>query len=160
MKKNTLYLTRGALIASIYFVMTMISAAFGLHNSIIQVRLSEMLCILPIFFPEAVIGLTVGCLISNLISGSVLDITFGTIATLIGAVGARLLSKLPPKLIWIATVPTILANTIIIPVVLIYSYGAAPASYPYFLLTVGVGELISAGILGSGLYYTMRKYKK
>jgi len=158
MKKNTtLYLTRGALIAALYVALTYASALFGLSSGAIQFRISEMLCILPVFMPEAIVGLTLGCLISNLLTGAVVwDIIFGTVATLIGAFGARLLRRLPSRLMWIATIPTILANAIIVPFVLIYAYGV-PDAYPYLILTVGIGELVCAGVMGSVLYYTLRK---
>ena len=158
-RKNhtTLYLTRGALIAAMYVAMTYLSFLFGLASGVIQFRISEALCILPIFFPEAILGLTVGCLLSNLLTGCVLwDIVFGAVATFIGAVGARLMRKLPKKLIFLATIPTILANAIIVPFVLLYAYGAE-GGYFFFLLTVGLGELVCAGIGGTALYYALKK---
>jgi uncharacterized membrane protein len=157
MKNNTtLYITRGALIAALYVALTYASALFGLSSGAIQFRISEMLCILPVFMPEAVIGLTLGCLISNLLTGSVIwDIIFGSFATLIGALGARILRKLPKRLMWLATLPTVFANAIIVPFVLIYAYGAKDA-YLYLMLTVGIGEIVCAGIMGSVLYYTIR----
>ncbi len=160
MKKNsTLYLTRGALVAALYTVLTYTTTVLGLSSGIIQFRISEMLCILPIFMPEAVLGLTVGCLISNIISGCVIwDIIFGTLSTLIGALGAMLLKNLPEKLIWLATIPTVLANSFIIPFVLIAFYGAQDA-YFYIVMTVGIGETVCAGIGGTVLYYSVRKSK-
>ena len=162
-RKNTpaLYLTRGAIIAALYVVLTYISAMLGLSSGVIQLRISEALCILPIFFPEAIPGLFIGCLISNLMVPGVViwDVIFGSLATLIGAVGARLLRFLPPKYMWVATLPTIIANMIIVPLVLIYAYGT-PDSYPFLLLTVGIGEVVCGGIGGSGLYYVMKKYDK
>lgn len=157
--KITLYTTRGALIAALYVILTELSTLIGLSSGAIQFRISEALCILPIFFPEAIPGLFIGCIISNLmVPGIVIwDIVFGSLATLIGAVGARLLMKLPERLKWMATLPTILANMIIVPLVLIYAYGA-PDSYPFLMLTVGVGEIVCAGAGGSGLYYLLRRY--
>ena len=150
-------LTRGALIAALYVALTYVSAAFSLSSGAIQFRLSEMLCILPIFMPEAVVGLTLGCLLANLLTGCVFwDIIFGAVATFIGAVGARLLRKLPEKLKFIATVPTVLANAIIVPFVLMYAYGA-PGSYFYFALTVGIGEVVCASVLGTVIYYPLKK---
>ena len=86
-KKNlTIYTTRGALIAAIYVALTAIASAVGLSSGAIQFRISEALCILPIFMPEAVPGLFIGCLISNVLSGCVVwDVIFGSLATLIGA---------------------------------------------------------------------------
>ncbi len=160
-KKLTLYTTRGALIAALYFALTSLATAIGMSSGVIQFRISEALCILPIFFPEAIPGLFVGCLISNLmVPGAVIwDIIFGSLATLIGAVGARMLRTIPEGYKWVVTLPTILANTVIIPFVLIFAYGA-PDSYWFLMLTVGIGEIACAGVLGSGLYYVLRKYVK
>ena len=159
--KATLYTTRGALIGALYVILTMLASAVGLSSGVIQFRISEALCILPIFFPEATLGLFVGCFISNLlVPGAVIwDIIFGSLATLIGAIGARMLKELPEKYKWVATIPTILANAIIVPFVLIYAYGA-PDSYFYLALTVGIGEVVCAGFGGSGLYYLLKKYEK
>ena len=159
-KSSALYVTRGALVGALYVALTYLSSMVGLSSGVIQFRISEALCILPVFMPEAIPGLFIGCLVSNLLATGVqpLDIIFGSIATLIGAVGAYLLHKLPPKLAWCATVPTILANAIIVPLVLIFAYGAE-GGYFFFMLTVGIGELVCAGIGGTLLYYSMRKFK-
>ncbi len=157
-KKNlTLYTTRGALIAAIYVALTAIASAVGLSSGAIQFRISEALCILPIFMPEAVPGLFIGCLVSNILSGCVVwDVIFGSLATLIGAIGARLLIKLPEKFKWVCTLPTILANAIIVPFVLIYAYGV-PDAYWLLMISVAVGEIVCAGIGGTGLYYLIKK---
>ena len=160
-KNLTLYTTRGALIAALYVTLTSLATAIGMSSGVIQFRISEALCILPIFFPEAIPGLFVGCLISNLmVPGAVIwDIIFGSLATLIGALGARMLRTVPEKYKWVTTLPTVFANMIIIPLVLIFAYGA-PDSYWFLMLTVGIGEIVCAGVLGSGLYYVLRKYVK
>lgn len=160
-KQITLYTTRGALIAALYVLLTELATLMGLSSGVIQFRFSEAMCILPIFFPEAIPGLFIGCLISNLMVPGVViwDVIFGSLATLIGAIGARLLRNLPQKYKWVATIPTIAANMIIVPFVIIYAY-AAPDSYWFLMLTVGIGELICAGFGGSALYYTMKKHDK
>ena len=156
-REITLYTTRGALIAALYVVMTMVATALGLSSGVIQFRFSEVLCILPLFFPEAVPGLFLGCLISNLLSDCQFwDIIFGSLATLIGALGARLLCKLPEKFKWVCTVPTILANMIIIPFVLQLVYNA-PDTYIFLMITVGIGEIVCAGFGGTALYYMLKR---
>ena len=158
-RSATLALCRGAIIAALYIALTYLSFAFGLASGVIQLRLSEALCILPLFFPEAVMGLTVGCLLSNLLMGSALwDIIFGSLATLIGALGCYLLRRLPDAFKFIATLPTVIANAIIVPIVLIYAYGATEG-YLFILATVTLGEVLSAGVLGTLLYYGMKKSK-
>lgn len=150
--KSTIYLTRGALIAALYVALTFVSSLMGLSSGPIQLRLSEALTILPVIFPEAIPGLFIGCLIANLLTGAVIwDVIFGSLATLIGAAGAYFLRKLPRKLIWLATLPTVLSNALVVPLVIIFAYGASDA-YGFLFLTVGLGELLSAGVLGTILY--------
>ena len=92
--KKVLFLTHAAMIAALYVVLTFISNAFGLASGAIQVRLSEALIILPVFTPAAIPGLYIGCLLSNLLCGGcLLDILLGSLATLIGALGARAMRK-------------------------------------------------------------------
>ena len=157
--KSVLYLTRGALIGAMYVALTYLAFLLGLSSGVIQFRISEALCILPIFFPEAVLGLTIGCIISNLITGAVFwDIVFGSLATFIGAMGARLLRKLPDKLKFLTTLPTLFSNAIIVPFVLLFAYGIE-GGYWYFFLTVGLGELVCATVGGMLLYYSLKNIK-
>lgn len=153
MKENmTKKVAFGGVIAALYVVLTMLSAAMGLASGAIQVRLSEMLTILPVFTASAVPGLTVGCLLANLITGCALwDVVFGSLATLIGAAGTRLLRK-KPMLAWI---PPVISNMIIVPIVLQQVYGV-PDAWWYLVLTVGAGEVISCGILGLLLYHSIK----
>ena len=158
-KTHALYLTRGALIAALYVALTYFAALFGLSSGAIQFRISEALTILPVFLPEAIPGLTIGCLIANLIAGGVFwDLVFGTLATLLGAVGARIIGRIAKKQLWLATIPTILSNAFIVPPVLIYAYGV-PDAYFYLVATVGIGEIVCAGILGASLGYSLKKSK-
>ena len=156
-KKTTLLLTRAGMIAAIYVVLTMLAATLGLSSGAIQLRLSEALCLLPLIFPEAVFGLTLGCALANMITGCVFwDIIFGSVATLIGALGAYLLRKLPEKFDFAATIPTILANAIIVPFILIWAYGVSDGFW-FLFMTVGIGEVLSAGVLGTIIYKQIKK---
>ena len=148
-------LTIGGAIAALYVVLTLVANAFGLASGAIQVRLSEALTILPCFTAAAVPGLTVGCILANLVTGCApWDVVFGSLATLIGAVGTYLLRK-KPLLAWI---PPVLSNAIIVPIVLQKVYGV-PDSFWYLMLTVGAGEVIACGILGLLLYKALSKTK-
>ena len=156
---STRYLTRGALISALYVGLTYVSTIFGLSSGAIQFRISEILCILPIFMPEAIAGLYIGCILSNIVSGCVLwDIVFGSIATLIGAVGAYLLRKLPYKFKWVATLPNLLSNMIIVPFVLMYAYGVESGFF-MLSLSVGIGEAVCGVIGGASLYYSVKDLK-
>ena len=155
MSKKTNFLTQSALIASLYVALTFVSAAMGIASGAIQVRLSEALTILPIFTASAVPGLFIGCIVANLLTGAALwDIVFGSVATLLGAIGTRLLRKNR----YLATLPPILSNTIIIPFVLKIAYGVSEG-YSFLFLTIFLGELISCGVLGTMLSKALDKTK-
>ena len=160
--KKVLFVTQAAVIAAIYVVLTMFIAAFNLASGNIQVRISEALCILPFFTPAAIPGLWIGCLLANLLTGaSIFDIVFGSLATLIGAIGTYLLRKHK----FLCTLPPVISNMVIIPVVLRYAYqltfiyNGIDFSIPFFALTVGIGEVISICVLGSILLNVLNKYK-
>ncbi len=155
MKEKTRFITRAALIAAIYTVLTGLSYLAGLDKGVIQLRLSEALGFLPCFMPAAVPGLFVGCLISNIVYGAALpDIIFGSLATLLGALGTYALRKYP----LLAPVPPIVANALIVPPLLIFAYGV-PQSYPYILLTVTAGEILACAVIGYPLMFLLGKYK-
>ncbi len=156
MKNNTLYLTQGALIAALYVALTIISNFAGLANGAIQLRLSEMLTILPVFTVAAIPGLAVGCALANIATGCALwDIVFGTLATTLGALGTYYIGRKYP---YIGPIFPIAANALIVPKILQIVYGAEGA-YWYFVLTVGIGEILSCGALGILLYRALRKTK-
>ena len=160
--KNVTMITQGAIIAALYVVLTMIANAMGLANQAIQIRFSEALCILPFFTVAAIPGLTVGCLISNMLTGAMVwDVLFGSLATLLGAIGTYLLRKNKVLMMF----PPVIANAVIVPFVLRYGYGITwmlgevEWSIPYFAITVGIGEIISVCGLGGMLYRALLPYK-
>lgn len=155
-------MVQAAMVAAIYVVLTYIANAFGLANHVVQVRFSEALTILPYFTPAAIPGLFIGCLLSNILTGCALpDIIFGSLATLIGALGTYALRRWK----WCAPVCPIIANTVIVPLILIYGYGlmldglTVLQCFGYYCLTVGAGEIISCGVLGMILLFSLQKYK-
>lgn len=152
---RVLYLTNAAVIAALYIILTFLANSFGLANYAVQVRFSEALTVLPYFTPAAIPGLFAGCILSNLLTGCVpLDVIFGSLATLLGALGTYALRRYK----WLAPLPPVLANTLIVPYVLAYVYHFE-GSILYFRLTVGAGEVISCGILGMILLFSLEKYK-
>lgn len=152
--KKVLFLTQAAMIAAIYVVLTVIFRVFSFGQ--IQVRIAEALTILPAFTPAAIPGLFIGCLIGNIIGGSILpDIILGSLATLIGAYFTYLLRKQNK---FLAPLPPIISNILIIPFVLRYAYGFN-LPIPFMMLTVGIGEIISCGVLGMILYSALQKHR-
>ena len=152
-RNKTLQIANAGMIAALYVVLTWIANLLGLASGAIQVRLSEALTILPVFTASAVPGLTVGCVLANLVTGcAAWDVVFGSVATLIGAVGTRLLKNRPLA----AWIPPVLSNAAIVPVILIKVYGV-PDAWWFLVLTVGAGEVISCGLLGLLLWKAMKR---
>lgn len=153
--KRILFLTQAAMIAALYVVFTLIAAALGLSSMQVQIRFSEALTILPYFTKAAIPGVFIGCLLSNILAGgALLDIIFGSLATLIAAAGTYLLRRQK----WLAPIPPIVANTLIIPFVIKAAYGIGPLWLSF--ITVGAGELLSAGVLGMLLLLVLEKYRR
>ena len=151
--KNIVY---AAIIAAIYVVLTEICAFLGLSSGVIQVRLSEALNVLVCFTPTAIPGLYIGCLIANLITGAVVwDVLFGSLATLIGAIGAYVLRKYRIA----ALMCPVVSNAVIVPLLLKYAYNLTGGLW-FFVVTVAIGELISSVLLGYFLGKLLDKYKK
>ena len=158
--KKILFMTQAAMIAAIYVVLTFVANAFGLASNAIQIRISEALTILPFFIPAAIPGLAIGCLLANFLTGAHwIDIVFGSFATLIGAVFTYYIGikarENKPKLKWLAPVPPIVSNAIIIPFVLYFAYGITELWFSFIFVTIG--QVISCGILGMGLLLALDK---
>ena len=155
MKKNgALYLSQSALIAALYVALTYLSNMLGLW----EIRFSEALCILPYFTAAAVPGLTIGCVLANILTGCALwDIVFGSLATFIGAYVAHLLRK---KSWLLAPWPNILANTLVIPLILRFVYLDTSRTLPGLFAYMAVSEVVSAGILGYMLLHMLKKHER
>jgi len=149
---HTEKITKAAAVAAVYVLLTIVFMPFGFGP--VQVRISEALCVLSAFVPNAWAGLTLGCLISNIIGGApVPDIVLGSFATFLGAFVSRKLylkysdrGSLAIRLI--AACPSIVSNTLILPFVFKYAYGMNEGLW---LMTGSVllGEVISVGIIGN-----------
>jgi len=123
--KNVAFMTQAAMIAAIYVVLTYVFAPFSFGE--VQIRIAEALTILPVFTPAAIPGLFVGCIVGNILGGAILpDIIFGSIATLIGAFFTY---QLRNKNRFLAPLPPIIANTVIVPFVLRYGYSTSDSVY-------------------------------
>ncbi|HPF87640.1 MAG TPA: QueT transporter family protein [Candidatus Limiplasma sp.] len=142
-------LTVAAVIAALYAALTVVFAPISYGD--VQFRISEALTLLPILFPQAIPGLTVGCLVSNLIGGNgIWDVVFGSLATLIAA----LLTYGLRKNIWLAAIPPVAVNAVVVGLILHYVQGL-----PLMLtmLSVGFGELVVVFVLGVALMTALQK---
>ncbi len=164
-RKQVMFICQAGLIAALYTVLTIVSAYFGLASYEIQVRISEALTVLPLFTPAAIPGLTLGCIVSNLLTGALpLDVIFGSVATLLGAIVAYFIGMAARKsesvfLKVLVPFPNVIANALIVPWVLKLVYHIEGPVW-YFMLTVGAGELIAGVGLGLPLLFMLDKHKK
>ena len=149
MKKFTVqHLATAAVVGAAYAVLSIFGSAFSMTFGPVQCRFAEALCVLPFFFPETAGGLFVGCLVTNLMSTvGPLDIIFGSMATLLAALWT---AKMPNK--FLATLPPVLCNGVIIGAMIAWYEGGFSAQFPalfaYNALTVGIGEAIACCVLG------------
>lgn len=144
-----------AIIAALYVVLTYIASLMGLSSGAIQLRFSEALTVLPIFMPEAIAGLFVGCFISNVLAGGIIwDVIFGSLATLVAAILTRKFRKIIP----LSFSFPILMNTLVIPPIVYFLY-RAPSTLILTYITVFIGEFISVVLFGTILYKSLKKSK-
>ena len=147
-------LVRCAVIAAVYVVVCLVLAPFS--YGAVQVRGAEALCLLPVFGAEYIVGVTLGCFLANLLGSTVVDVVFGTLATLLACLVTYKLRDIRVKGLAIpASLPPVVFNMIIVgafEITFFFSDGAPTAMLAVFnAVTVGIGELISCTILGVAL---------
>ncbi|MCR4869553.1 Uncharacterized membrane protein [Lachnospiraceae bacterium C10] len=153
--KPALFVAQAGIIAALYVVLTIFVASFNLASGAIQIRISEALTILPVFTPAAIPGLFIGCFLANTITGAVIyDVIFGSLTTLAAAYLTYRLRNCK----FIYTLPPVLLNALVVPVVLIFAY-KVPDAYLFLFLTVGAGEAISVCGLGFLLKKLLGRYR-
>ncbi len=146
-----------AMIAALYFAACFAQGTFA--SGAIQCRLSEGLCLLPLFFPEAIFGVALGCLIFNAVQSTIYDVIFGTLATVIAGIMTYFIGRLI-KNDWMRIVlgglPPVIMNALVVPGVLILGMGDT-STYMYLFGTVGLGELIAVYVVGIIIYFPCKK---
>lgn len=147
-------LVRCAVIAAVYVVVCLVLAPFS--YGAVQVRVAEAICLLPVFGAEYIVGVTLGCFLANLLGSTVVDVVFGTLATLLACLVTYKLRDIRVKGLAIpASLPPVVFNMIIVgafEITFFFSDGAPTAMLAVFnAVTVGIGELISCTILGVAL---------
>ncbi len=162
-KPNLKYITTAACIAAIYAALTYFGNFFGLSYGPIQVRFSEALTILPLFTPAAIPGLTIGCFIANIGSFNLLDMVFGTLATLIAAILTCLFKNIKFKnLPFLALFPPVIINAVVIGLEIAFFFlpkGFTLYGFLISALEVGTGQLIACYGLGLPLYLALKSEK-
>ncbi len=161
------YLAQGAVIAALYAVLTYAAAALNLAYGPVQFRFSEALTILPVFTPAAIPGLTLGCFLSNLASPlGIVDWVFGSLATLLAALGTRWAAKLEMKGVpFLAPLPPVLANAALVGLEVsclsqsgVFAWeNFSWAAFGAGALSVGLGELAVCYVLGLPLLLLLKR---
>lgn len=155
---NTKRLVRAAMVAAIYVVLCLVLAPFS--YGAVQVRLAEMLCLLPVFGAEYIVAVTLGCFLANLLGSTLVDVVFGTAATLVACLLTYAVRKMRVGGLAIpAAIPPIVSNAVIVGALELTFFlpgvtGTA-ALAAWNALTVGIGEVVSCGILGVALVKLM-----
>lgn len=178
---RTSFVAQAGMIAAVYAACTLVALLFlqGLAWGPVQFRISEALVVLAVLTPAAVPGLTIGCVIANLanivISGTgalgLLDVVFGSLATLVGALWCRKFADNPA----IALLGPVVANAVIVPAYLplllqglgfytipfttISLDGAYVPMYLFGLIATGIGEAVVVYVLGLPLLKALRSSK-
>ena len=151
MKKPLIYVARAGIIAALYFALSVALSAISFGP--IQFRISEILVLLPLIFPEAIAGLTIGCFFTNFFFSpfGVFDMVLGTLATLIGAVGTYLLRRKP----LLSALPPIIANTLLVP--LIFVLNDATSVYYISMFEILASQIITCLVLGLPFSFALKK---
>ena len=151
---TTRRIAHGAIIAAVYVVLCIIFQPISYGP--IQFRIAEALTIMPLFTPAAIPGLFVGCILANIIGqGVIMDVIFGSLATLIGAALGYLLRRNR----WLVPIPAVIANALIIPFVLRYGYGITDIPIALEMLYILAGEVVGCYILGEVLATILMPHK-
>ena len=155
MKLHTRQLTCAAIVGAAYAVLSIFGSVFGITYGPIQCRFSEALCVLPFLFPETAWGLGIGCLIANVFSPyGLLDIVVGSCATFLAAL---LTARCKKK--WLAPLPPVVLNMLLVGAMLAYEEAGASAAFGSVFLfnaaTVGIGEAIACYGLGMLLLWQL-----
>ena len=161
-KSSTILLCRSGIISALYVGLTM---AFGaLAYGPLQIRPAEALCILPLFFPETIPGLFVGCMLANLLSGyGALDIVLGSLTTLISAVVTWGIGKALKQNFLSAIlggIPPVLFNAIVIPfVIILASPDESLSAYWVYFAQMLITQSVWVYALGMPLYFGIKRMR-
>ena len=156
-RKRSTSLALCGIIASAYFIVCMVFMPLSYGG--IQVRFAEALTVLPLFFGEAVWGLSIGCLLANFFGNGVLDIIFGTLATVIASMLTYIIGKKikNPKLrFFIGAFPPVIINAILVPFTFLAVF-ELKSLYFISMLQIFIGQAISIYLVGAFIYFPLQK---
>ena len=161
--KKTEFIISGALIAAAYAGLTYLCNIFGISYGPIQLRLSEVLTVLPVFTPAAIPGLTVGCFLANIASFNVVDMIFGTMATFIAAVLTYYMKDIKVKNIPVLSLLSpVVINALIIGLEIAFFFlpeGSGVWGIILSSIQIGISEFIVCFVFGIPFYFVVKKYR-
>ncbi len=153
-------IARAGIVGAIYVTLTLV--LYPISFGAVQVRISEAFCLLPLIFPESIIGLSVGCLISNFFGNGALDVVFGTLATVVSAILTyfigKKIKKVPLKILVGGIFPVVI-NAIVIP----FTFLATTESLGVYIISalqILIGQALSVYLVGTPLYLAITRIKK
>ncbi len=162
MKSSTLVYARAGIIAGLYIVLALLT--MPLSSGAVQVRISEVLTLLPLLFFEAIPALFIGCLLSNLISGlAILDVLLGSLVTLLSALltflTGRIVKGKALKIIVGGAFPVML-NAFILPLIWLLCYGATEYLYIIQVVIIFIGQALAVYLLGAPIFISVNKFQE
>lgn len=161
-KFTTKKLVTAGVVAGLYCALTFATLSFS--SGVIQLRVAEALTLLPLFFPEAIVGLFVGCALSNLMAGcAIYDIIFGSVITLMAGVLTRLSCKFI-KRFWLKVLvggifPVVL-NAFLLPVIWYFAYGELEMLYLLQVISLLISQTLSVYLVGVPLALAVKRIYK
>lgn len=163
MKANTRLIAFSALVGAAYAAATILLAPIS--YGAVQCRVSEILCILPFFLPGSVWGLFVGCVLANLFTGNIMDILFGSLATLLAGLCTAALGRREHSMknCVLACLMPVLFNALIVGAVITGAYMGLNifqnfGVFAFNAFTVGLGEALVLFVLGLPLMRSLPKH--
>lgn len=155
-------LVRCGLVAALYVALCL--ALQPLSYGAVQVRIAEALCLLPVFGSEYILGVVLGCLLSNFLGSTIVDVVFGTLATALACFATYALRKVRIKGLTIpASVPPVVFNAVIVGIEISVLYADPAYSAPLWVLcvsngiSVAIGEIVTCCVLGVALVRLIEK---
>ena len=161
MNNSTKKITRCALVGALYVLLSLLTMSFA--SGAVQFRISEGLCLLPLIFPETVISVFVGCVLSNLLTGcALIDIIFGSLVTLLAGTLTFITGKVVKNTvakIAIGGIFPVMLNALLLPLIWIWCYGQIEYMYIIQALFLFASQTLSVYLVGVPLYLSVKKLK-
>lgn len=161
MNNYTKKLTRCGIVAALYALLSLLTMSFA--SGAVQLRISEGLCLLPLIFPETIVSVFVGCLLSNLLTGcGLIDVIFGSLVTLLAGAFTCITGKVIKSTVLKITIGGIfpvMLNAFFLPFIWIWCYGVIEYMYIIQALMLLASQTLSVYLVGTPLYLTVKKLK-